>query len=280
MNLTSNRIDLEGGLTEQPGRVLSAIKIPVKKLDVKVNGKVVKRFQAVVREDTCEVLSIVSPAYKLVPHDEAFAGLLKGLHDSGWTFHRVSMERSGAHCYVEAMNQSINLLPDSKEKLFPRLILQNSMDLRSSLKGRFGVFRLVCTNGMTVPDLRFGQLTFRAVHVGETMEGWNKFAAELEQRLKLLKQYSQKFKGMMNQAVDLETASQVLSKVVGKRQIDRVVYLWEHAPHQPKPHGTAWGLYQGMTWWLTHEATGGVYLRDLKGQKLLQLLSNRVQPAK
>ena len=258
---------------------VKALTIPMEKRDIKLMGekKSLDRYQAVVRTDNQAVMSIVSTGYRLVRHDEALAGLLEGLSKEGWQPRRLHLERGGAHALVEVINPTIDigikqLVPDS---LLPRMILHNSVDLRGSLKANFGIFRLICTNGLMVPLSHNSQLNFRAVHVGATMERFGLFMAEVVKRLPILKELAQHYGGMMNTKVSPQRAETLLRKVAGKRQLERVMYLWEHAEGQPKDWKTSWGLYNGFTYWLTHEASGGLYHRDLKSQQLLRLLLPR-----
>lgn len=246
--------------------------IPLVKKDVKVNGKTVQRFQAVVEENSGEVLSMVSPGYKLLRHDEALEGILKGLEIEGWDFQQVNIERSGAHAFVKAVKRGVNLMDGTKEEVFPAITLSNSVDLRGSIKAVFGAFRQVCENGLVVPDPRWGTVNFRSVHMGDLDSKFSKLREEFAAKMQMLKTVAENYRSLMNQQVKPEEAEKLLGKVVGKRQLERVMYLWEHAPGQPKPYQTKWGLYNGLTYWLTHEAAGGVYARDLKSQQGLQLL--------
>lgn len=256
---------------------LKDLKIPMVKRELCLAGQKSRldRFQAVVREDTGEVLSVVSPAYKLVAHDEAVRPALKFLTEGGWEVKRAVTERNGAHCHVELFNRAQSFLPE--EQLYPRLVISNAVDLRGSMKFRLGIYRLVCSNGLMVPDTRFKMgLHVRQVHLGDVEGALKKLGAELQHKVGEIMKLGQTFRALMNHRVESTEAEDVLRKVVGKRQLERVMYLWEHAPGQPKDYRTSWGLYNGLTYWLTHEAKGGVYQRDLKSQQALRVMMPRL----
>lgn len=250
---------------------LKDLKIPMEKRDICLHGTKTKldRFQAVVRTDTHDVLSVVSPGYALFGHEEAMRAPTKHLLDQGWEVVRAVTERNGAHAHLELVDKRVSLIPE--EQIYPRLTCTNTVDLRGSLKFRMGIYRLVCKNGLMIADPRFKMgLALRQVHMGDVDSLLKKLTSELTHKVEDVLKYIGSYRGLMNQVVDVETAEKTLRKVVGKRQLERVMYLWEHAEGQPKPYNTAWGLYNGLTSWLTHEAKGGVYQRDLKSQMALR----------
>lgn len=269
---------LDGRHAVKSGKeALKLLSIPMMKKDVRVVGQkeVVERYQAVVREDTNQVMSMVSPGYKLIGHGQALQGLIQGLEQGGWDIRKVNLEQSGARAYVTAVCRGHGFDAAKGDPLFPAITMSNSVDLRSSLRFGLGMHRQVCSNGLTIPDPRFGILNFKAVHVGPMMEHFQEFSQQVTDRLKELKEVAPIYQGMANTLVSHATAEKILMAMSGKRLIERLTHIWQGGvPGQSATPSTQWDLYNAITYWLTHEASGGVYYRDLRSQKALKMILN------
>lgn len=141
-----------------------------KRIDFEVEMKpistdvgVVPGHKAIVRTDTNRALSVVSDKYKVIRHDEVIVPPVETLIDRGFKLTKGHVIDDGAKVVVEMMStRDINVNGDEfKEKL----LLINSYDRTAAFQVKFGMFRLVCKNGMGIwtPD----SINSKIKHLGE-----------------------------------------------------------------------------------------------------------------
>jgi hypothetical protein len=122
---------------------------------------------AVVREDTGQLLSVVSDRYRLVPHQE----ILSAVHtatadlDVGPVPRGVYVDRNGGRMRAlykfPALAQSVT----GGDEICPCIKIQNSYDATSRISIHIGAFRFVCTN-LAVGGGGIFAGGFMAVHAG------------------------------------------------------------------------------------------------------------------
>ena len=264
----------------QGGRVkdaLAALRLPLKTQEVQLVGKKtpLSGYKAVVREDTGRVLSIVGSRYQLVTHEEMMEPALAQLDKEGWEVKQVRLERHGGWAFVKMILPGLNLGTGS-DKLVPQLTWVNSVDMRSSMRGLFGIYRLVCSNGMTVAakGYEMANLSYRTSHVGSALGRMDAgFTQQLANRLELIKEIGKTYRGLVNQKVPAELAERLFQKTAGPRQVDRLLHIWRKGEGQDGGEN-AYQVYNAITNWLTHEAKGGEYLRQIRSKQALQLLQD------
>lgn len=69
---------------------------------------------------------------------------------------------------VEFGNDNVKINGNDGDTVFPRIIMMNSHDGRSSFQFRVGLFRLVCSNGLIIADEEFAKMNIR--HMGYSFE--------------------------------------------------------------------------------------------------------------
>lgn len=81
---------------------------------------------------------------------------------------QVKREGKGANKYAHMVRlvttKPLNMSDNSGEKLYPELVIYNSYDGSKSLVVEMGIFRLVCSNGLTIKTNDFGSLKIK--HIG------------------------------------------------------------------------------------------------------------------
>jgi len=118
-------------------------------------------YDAIIREDTHQCLSVVSPGYKLTTHSQAnnFVTDLLDTNEIKFDTKKFGVSREGGLFQKELVLPELEFdlgsfsAVDSKglkDGYLPRIIVQNSYDRSSSLNFILGVYRMVCSNGMVV----------------------------------------------------------------------------------------------------------------------------------
>jgi len=126
-------------------------------------------FDALVRGDNHETLSVVTPKYKMTAHKEAntFVDDLLTANNIEFKTNKMAVARGGSlfqrEVVLPGMKFDINTTAhdsvSTMDSYAPRIIVQNSYDRSSSLNFILGNYRFVCSNGSvfgeTIQLLRF-----------------------------------------------------------------------------------------------------------------------------
>lgn len=252
------------------GSILDALDFPVAKVDLydsehsKVNG-----YQAIKRLDTNDVLAIVTPLYKLVPHVEAFAPVLAVLGEE-WEVTQVKVETNGARAYVKAVNPKYAVNVGGHE-IIPQLVIPNSYNRTMKLRADVGFFRIICSNGLKVPLEGFPQLNFKTRHWGEVGQRQAEWLKQIhlftEQVPELVKTYS----ALTDKIVPEEKAKDILLEILGEKKLEKVLWYWLNGKGQDgRP--TAWALYNGVTEYLSNDWSGAEHLSSETNMRVLNTL--------
>ena len=251
--------------------VVAQLKFDVEEADVVVNGRKDPAHKAIVRKipgdlpGTFEqiVLDVPSMDYKLVRHDEVMVPLMEKLQSGGWSFRRVRIERHGVRAYVEAVNPTkpITIVVGGKDDvLYPRLVMANSYNRSKSLTLRFGLFRMLCSNGLVA--MVFGE-DIKVRHIGDiqaSVESFQKTSGRIDELMPYLERSAKMFNEWAAFSVNEKQVTEIAEKVVGKNNVDRIVALFQNEGK------TAWGLYNAITYYLTHDYRGNFEGMDYKNR--------------
>ena len=112
--------------------------------------------QAVVDQNNGKVLSIVSNQYKIVRYEDILS-MVNDITSRIDGYGKIQLNphslQGGRRFQIQLkfpeMQKSVNKL----DNIVPKLDVFTSLDLSSKLTGRFGAFRLLCTNGMGVWEM-------------------------------------------------------------------------------------------------------------------------------
>ena len=104
-------------------------------------------------------LNKVSKQYKLVQHYEALhqslESIINGAPEFGKPDVNLSFDPTGGRMWAKMLfPEVINIMGD-KDPVKPQCIITNSADLSKRFTIIFGAFRLICSNGLVIPDSRF-----------------------------------------------------------------------------------------------------------------------------
>lgn len=128
----------------------------------------VARRRAVVREDTGQVIAVVSDRYRLIPHREILDTVEAALAplDVGPVPRGVYVDRQGARMRAVFKFPALALPVRQGDEICPCLKIQNSYDGTSRITVHIGAFRFVCTNLAVGGGGAFAG-GFMSVHAGE-----------------------------------------------------------------------------------------------------------------
>jgi len=116
------------------------------KIAIASTQKIIPGREAIVRTDNQKVLGIVSNNYRLIKHGDAMVGPAKVLIEEGYEIKRAYQAKEGAKAILQLQSTDTTKLNDEDYKT--TLYLLNSYDGSTSLRMQFGLFRLICLNGM------------------------------------------------------------------------------------------------------------------------------------
>lgn len=118
-----------------------------------------------VKEVVKEELGNVSNKYTKISTNELCAALVK----EGFELSKVMQgtgKKSGFHIVRMKWNQEMTVNGD---KMFPEIVIENSFNGKHAFKVKAGIFRLVCTNGLTIAVEEFGEFKIRHTGTADKM---------------------------------------------------------------------------------------------------------------
>lgn len=92
--------------------------------------------------------------------------LVNELQKRGFELRSLMARANGRGVHVIRMRAADSYTAPNGETLYPEIVLKNSYNGKSSFQIQMGIFRLVCSNGLTILDNSFGSYTARVRHFG------------------------------------------------------------------------------------------------------------------
>ena len=214
------------------------------------------RFFGTRRKDTGELFATVTGAYEVLQNRqlvEAAEVAFRAKGMTGWK-RKVVVTYGGARCYVIYDFPSIGGKVAGQDLTF-RLKIQNSFDGTIRASFAIGLFRLICANGLALPvsTMNLTQKHTTALEidfVGRTVE----------QALKAFFDALPFFESMTGIRVTQHEGELVLKgfadrHLIGRRQAEAVLHIWDNPKHEEDRARTLWNLYNAVTQHLTHDVS-------------------------
>jgi hypothetical protein len=215
------------------------------------------RFFGTRRKDTGEIFATVTSAYEVLQNRqlvEAAEAAFRAKGMTGWK-RKVVVTYGGARCYVIYDFPGIGGRVAGQDLTF-RLKIQNSFD--GTIRASFvvGLFRLICSNGLAMP---VGTLNLTQKHT--TALEIDFVGRTVEQALKAFFGALPFFESMTAIRVSQDEGKAIVQgfaerHLLGRRQADAIVRIWEHPRHEEDRARTLWNLYNAVTQHLTHDVAG------------------------
>jgi hypothetical protein len=130
-------------------------------------------------------LNYCSPVYALVKNEEIFPEIEKVLNDNGIKFEVTYRHINNVRFYADYTitdDRYAYQMKGTNDKIRPMLRVQHSYNGLTKYKITFGYFRLVCTNGLTVPvqEMKEFNLCIVGKHTDSIKQSFKKLNAMME----------------------------------------------------------------------------------------------------
>lgn len=209
----------------------------------KIPGK-----KAVLRGDNNHVLGVVSDNYTLLPHGDVIEAFRAAL--STYDFEeRIQVAKGGAHLFATYKLNAIKVEVRPDDIVSLQFVVKNSYDGSATLQIMLGAYRLVCSNGMVVGKQFFN---FSQKHVG----GNTDIKAEaIQERIGNLIGQFEKVLPRLQEMSRTAALAPEQGDIFTKDQIKGIpVYLLALAKEEyaRAEDYTLWGVYNALTWAITH----------------------------
>lgn len=230
----------------------SGIFFPVTTVPAELEGERVPGWIAVIRTDNNRVLSFQRRGYRIVPNEELFpdfeASLASFGLDPAQARVRDSVSRGGAQTFRSYQFSAVSNTVKVGDVVNFELQVANSYDGSRSFCARAGGERLMCLNGMTLPNR---DATFKRRHTaGFVVESVHE---QLARMVRLFHQCAERWEQWTCVRVGDREAEAVFEAVPGmtdrlKRRLSEDYWSHEKASGEQ----SLWGVYNAMTAWATH----------------------------
>lgn len=238
-----------------------------------------ERYLMNVREDTNTILGVVGKGWRNPSNTEAF-GLVDDLLDSNdarWIA-ATGLDHGRKIMGIAELNRSV--LPnmgDAGEHAKPFLFFRNGWDGGTSLGITIGVYRLVCTNGLTMP-LKAHRRAWSTRHTSNVKERLSEARHVLDLSIGYITEFNLAAERMLATPVSTQQWEQFVQRLIPmpepsadqvasdggyqrKRMNVEQLRLTLDAVYRPNAHGiptngnlanitgTAWGAYNAVAEW-------------------------------
>ena len=158
--------------------------------------------KAVVDQNNGHVLSVVSNQYKIVRYEDVLImvnNIINGIDGYGAIQLAPYSLQKGRRFQIQLKFPEMQKSVKKLDNIVPKLDVFTSLDLSSRLTGRFGAFRLICTNGMGVWELfkRYARKHLQSLDL-------NDLQGTIQEGLKGFEQQVAEWKNWSNTVIPLE----------------------------------------------------------------------------
>lgn len=214
----------------------------------------IPKVRSVFREDSGEVLDLVSDGYTLIPHGEIFRPLhslvVGGDFPVKVTQVRTSVGMGGGYARLEWLfDETVEVVPGDQVQI--SLLAHNSLDRSASLRCELSARRLLCSNGMRGPGPEFWRAWLHRGNLSiPEIFGWIKgIFHQVPVMVERWQQWSQRRIFVERVKEFLETDSQT-SGIMGKRAREGVILRLGKAGDRKKV--SVWEAYNALTEYASH----------------------------
>lgn len=254
---------------EQAGAFFPVIQEPL----VTASGRKVEGRLANVREDTGQVLGVVSKGYKVVPYqtivEKAAESLVRAGLDVSEAHSRISFAKNGGRMLgvITLPNEKMYVdSPNGRDEHALQVLLRSGHDADFFVDFRPGAVRIACFNGNYIVD-QLGQLKskhtkgFDPVILGDSAtrllgnfkeagarwSEWSQRTLTDEQARRVIGIYSRQPKEILN------LGAKGFLELKEKRETKYTKLVDRYMENEKREIGaTAWGVYNTLTWDATH----------------------------
>ena len=199
-------------------------------------------YKFIVREDTGQVLSCMTDAYKTISNSNIISKATPILKEKGAILTDVRMFADGARTKWTYRLNDTKVKVAKDDYLNHEVTITNSYDGSTEASAHGGAFRLVCSNGMTIG--------YALSKEGSKHVVWNK-SSEIEKIInnvinKTLKVFDDDFPKLIEKQINNKHVGKVIEMFPGYVMEAMVQQLLAHPPKN------YWNLLNNCTWVATH----------------------------
>lgn len=231
-------------------------------------GESVPTRKAVVREDTNQVLGVVSNTYQPLQNHQCFSFMDSVVADGRLRYHTAGALGKGERIWMLAKLPGEIRIRDSDDVTDKYLLLSNSHDGSSALRVYFTPIRVVCANTLAMAERRSCGDGVSIVHkgdlaakVGEAQEilGFaRRFYDDLEGRINQLASYHPTREQVQDYFESLYPDLKEGTNKRGQNIRNRLFHLFEAGRGQniAETQLTAWAAFNAVTEYVDHYRSG------------------------
>lgn len=218
--------------------------------------------RAVVRQDSGKVLGVVGPKYQPLQNVSAFEFFdeIVGRGEAQYT--GAGSFKGGRHVYVQAKLLGASFDVGGGDIVDPYLLLSNGHDGSRAIEIGFTAIRVVCENTLAMAhgELRHDERSLRIRHIGNVEQEIEQAAIALDIARRRFAKTADDYRQLAERVMNLDEARLYwatalegvsTSAKVQDLTLQRVEQLW--ARGRGALAGSAWGAYNAITEYLTHE---------------------------
>lgn len=208
-------------------------------------------FQAVVRDDTEEIIAVHRDRYKLVSNAEIFPKFESAIRTSRLDTKGMQvvdeLSHNGARAFRTYRFPQHQVEIRKGDLVSLELKVVNSYDGAFAFQSILGAFRLICSNGMVI-----GQ-TFNKTY-GKHTAGLDidSAASRIHHSLQVFLSNTQNWKQWADRQIDDITAEHLIAVMPGmnEKAAGLINGFWQTEKVENGP--TLWALFNALTYWSTH----------------------------
>ncbi len=131
--------------------------------------------------------------------------IVEELVKKGFVLREIKQAKTGRGRHIIRMRANGERISPAGETLYPELIIMNSYDKKCSFSVRFGIYRLVCSNGLTIA-VPGTESVYLCRHMGEPAKIAEEIAVQFAEQMETVFAVQNKFEKKQlteNQAINL-----------------------------------------------------------------------------
>jgi hypothetical protein len=225
--------------------------------------------KAIVGLDTGKLYSIVSKDYRLIRHEDAITEVeqeLSGTKGLGEYEVMTDFYNDGGRMRRTYRFKNVGVEVRKDEVINPELHLFNSYDTKWPLVVSLGAFRVICTNGLVVGE-RYLHLRKRHVYAIGQIDVRDEIGTALVRFKRQAKQWRRWVGRMLPPGAYTRTLEAMKLGTKARDVVEgRVLDEAEDVDQEGFPIITAWGMYNVLTWYISHHAVSLNHRVDMEGR--------------
>jgi phage/plasmid-like protein (TIGR03299 family) len=239
----------------------AGINYKVIQVPIKVEGRVIPKRVANIREDTREFIEVVSNRYTPFQNNQAYA-FLEGALGSG----AMQLENAGSFgfdsVFIQArVGKDINVLGDA---IAPYALIKNSHDGSSGVKVCFTPTRVICRNTLALA-FRTAPRVWQAKHLRTIEDRMEELQTMMQMSIDYMSNVPVIAEGMNSINIGTNELAEVLKKMFPLKKdagiraentvreaVIEIMNIYNKTKDLEKFHGTAWGFYNAVADYTTH----------------------------